>query len=479
MIEKIVIVPIDDRPCHNKMITMAMANYDSINIVYPKKEDLGHFTRPGNPNKICSFVERETQDADVLIVSIDSLLFGGLVQARTAEKNVNLNQYDALLETLKTAKKNNPQLKVYAYSVIMRLTTTVTSSENLNVWEDIFEYSQLVHRTQLDRSFEQSLKDVEARIPSHDLQAYLNARQRNHYINKRAIQLTKDEIIDYLVLVQEDTSPYGMHISEQELLRKDIEQYQVNDSVVLKNGTDEMVALLLARHINKQKKVVNVDSQFVSDNFIALYEDTPVLDNLKRSLNIANMDMGSSKYTIFMLPCDDHKSDLCFEPWQSSDVKEDVYLNVLKTYEDHHIGLLDVKDANGGNPDVLYKSIEIVGRESLIAYSAWNTASNAIGTFLLDMSIAIDHKTNKDYLRHRILDDAIYQGKVRYKVNAWMKNQKLDVWAMNESEVLNKEVTRLMNKEIVSNDLITNKKKIKATLPWGRSFEIEMEDYNE
>lgn len=472
---KIVVVPIDDRPCHTTLVQSALEGYQAIEALYPSKNILGHFMKSGDTKSISNFIEKATVDADALVVSIDALLFGGLVQARTSESEIDFDAYRDLLQSIHKAKKQNSTLKIYAYSVIMRLTTTVTDSNNLEIWELIFKYSQLVHKAELDSKYEEVLRQLETQIPKETLRSYLNARKRNHWANKEVIKLVFDDIIDYAVLVQEDTTSYGMHVKEQEVLKGDIAKYKLNDRVIIKNGTDEMVALLIARLINATPSIVSVDDSMVDPEFIAMYEDRPVLENFKRSLDIANLKEGQSNTLVFITPTKGKPVDLCFESPKLLEANSDVVPH-LKSRSFSQLGILDVRDANGGNVELLESILSNIDKESLIAYSAWNTASNAMGTFLLDITLALKGHVNRKYLRHRILDDALYQGSVRSILNQWMKEKGYDVWKENEDTLLNETVTRLMNDAILKHNMIVDKTPIKAHLPWGRSFEIEMED---
>lgn len=472
---KIVVVPIDDRPCHTTLVQSALEGYQDIQALYPSKRILGHFMKSGDTNLISNFIVETSKDAQAMVVSIDALLFGGLVQARTSEAVIDYDAYRALLQSIRQAKIQNPSLKIYAYSVIMRLTTTVTDSNNLEIWELIFKYSQWVHKAELDLKYKEELDQIESQIPKETLRAYLNARKRNHWANKEVIKLVLDGVIDYAVLVQEDTTTYGMHVKEQTILRDLIENNKLNDKVVIKNGTDEMVALLIARLINTTPSVVAVDDSMVDPKFIAMYEDRPVLENFRRSLDIANLKEGKSDTLIFITPTSGKPVDLCFESPDLLEANNDVVPH-LKSCSYSKLGILDVRDANGGNVALLESILSEIDNDSLVAYSAWNTASNAIGTFLLDITLALKGHVNRKYLRHRILDDALYQGSVRSLLNQWMKENGYDVWKENEDRRLNETVTKLMNDAILKQNMIVDKTPIKAHLPWGRSFEIEMED---
>src|SRR5690554_5018782 len=104
---KIVVVPIDDRPCHTTLVQSALEGYQDIEALYPSKNILGHFMKSGDTKSISNFIEKATVDADALVVSIDALLFGGLVQARTSESEIDFDAYRDLLQSIHKAKKQN------------------------------------------------------------------------------------------------------------------------------------------------------------------------------------------------------------------------------------------------------------------------------------------------------------------------------------------------------------------------------------
>lgn len=474
MKSKVVVLPIDDRPCHNRHVFDAMKYMNDYDLVYPNSKILGHFTISGNTQACSNFIEQESSDAEVLIVSIDSLLFGGLVQARSADSE-SIDTYEERLNVLKRIKLENPKLLIYVYSVIMRLTTTVTNSNNLDIWESIFKYSQLVHRAKIDSKFSEDVEVVKGTIPQKDLEAYLNARKRNHCINKSVVTLTHEGIIDYSVLVQEDTSEYGMHIEEQNILKNLIQGGKRPETCVIKNGTDEMVALLLARYINKNNPVcIALDTTFVDRNFQAKYEDRPVLENLNKSMQIACMHEGDSEILALILPTQGKSIDYCFENHELLETQK--FLSHVERLTYDKIGILDIKNANGGDVALLEDVVDKVHYDRIVAYSAWNTASNAIGSFLLDLTIASYNKINRNYLNLRILDDAYYQGSIRLSFNKWMQEEGFDVWAMNESKLLDETLTQVINGKIKDISFFERELKVKAVLPWGRSFEIELEE---
>ena len=79
MKKKIVIVPLDERPCNMFFPERLFLNED-FNIVRP--ETLGNKKLPADLDKLASFLRKECKDADGLILSVDTLLYGGLIPSR-------------------------------------------------------------------------------------------------------------------------------------------------------------------------------------------------------------------------------------------------------------------------------------------------------------------------------------------------------------------------------------------------------------
>lgn len=467
------ILPVDDRPCHNDHIVLAMSKVDGVTIELPDPKILGHFTHSGHVDLMSDFLMNDIESVDTLIVSLDALTYGGLIQGRT-HSNQPLDLYLERLKVLQEIKSRNPKLKLYAYSVIMRLTTTVTDTSKLSEWEDLFEYSQLVNKVKTHPNLQGDLDQVLNRLSQDTLENYLDTRKRNHSINQRMVELINNGVVDYGVLVQEDTSEFGLHLEEQESLNKLVKELNLTDKVVMKNGTDEMVALFVAKAIVKESKI-KLQRDLLKDDFIAPYEDHYFIDNLKKSLAIAEVQIDEEANDILcVIPSLDRTYDLAFE--DVSDLNLLSNINYKLKYDPIIQGLhvLDIAYANGGdirNLEYLISNYEV---SKLKSYSAWNTASNATGSLVLDIIIAQDYELNGDYLKMRIIDDALYQGKVRSHLNTLLKEQGQDIWSEVYSEEANTWLTEKLNNLSNKCDL-TKGIQIEASLPWGRTFELRLE----
>ena len=124
---KIVFLPLDERPCTFDYPRYLANIATDINFVSVPKNLMGEYKKPGNIKEIDNFLLKECKDASIAIIAIDSLLYGGIVPSR-------LHYYDEdtlikRLEILKEIKKINPGIKIFAYHLIMRCPSYSSDSE--------------------------------------------------------------------------------------------------------------------------------------------------------------------------------------------------------------------------------------------------------------------------------------------------------------------------------------------------------------
>lgn len=129
---KVVYLPLDERPCNYKFPSLFLTN--DLEIVNPPIEILGNKKIPGDVNKIANWLKKEASDAKYLVVSLDMLIYGGIVPSR-----LHHDSYDTLierLEVIKEIKKINPQLIIYAFELIMRCPQYSSGDEEPLYYED-------------------------------------------------------------------------------------------------------------------------------------------------------------------------------------------------------------------------------------------------------------------------------------------------------------------------------------------------------
>lgn len=113
--EKHYFAPLDERPC-NFDFPSKIFNGEKYTIIRP--EHLGQKKTPASYEFIRDFLIANIEKVDAAVISIDTLLYGGLIPSRLH----HLSEETVLerLMLLKELREKNPQVKLYAFQCIMR-----------------------------------------------------------------------------------------------------------------------------------------------------------------------------------------------------------------------------------------------------------------------------------------------------------------------------------------------------------------------
>lgn len=281
---KIAMVPLDDRPC-TAYFPRRIAGILRQELCMPPAEVLGHFLTPGDPVAARAWLSREGPGADYVVASLDMLCYGGLIASR--ECRASVDEAGEALDVLRQVKQASPVTQVFASSVIMRTSITARDDRTAVLWRDMNRRSVLQYKRDhglLSSAEARELEELAARIPGDVLDGYLRARARNHEINLSAVRAVACGSIDFLLLCQEDSHPWGPHRDEQERLLQLIETLGVGERVAICCGTDEAGMLLLARALNtgygSRPQIVPVYYPDDARSNVPLYEDRAVSENV-------------------------------------------------------------------------------------------------------------------------------------------------------------------------------------------------------
>lgn len=482
----LLLLPLDDRPV-NLALPVQLAAVAGETLVTPPRALLGRFLDPGDPDALLAWLA--ATPARTAILSLDMLAYGGLVASRTP--TVSAEAALARLEALRTVKRARPDLTLYAFNVIMRLTITGSDPALRAAGRDIFRYSVL--RDQVERLGARErateLADVTARIPAPLLHAYLAARARNHAVNRAALALLADGVLDFLALVQEDTAPAGLHVAEQHALQAEARGSRWR----LYAGTDEAAQTLLARAVLEERGAAfPVDARFRGPaDTPALYEDTPLAETVRRHIDavggtpapgavLAVHTFTPPQADLFDAP------PLAAPTWDAAlaaypDTGAAAWLDTLPA----PVAVADVAYCNGGDPHLLAALLARGRFAACLSYAGWNTAGNTLGTALAHAALRLvggDSPAHRDALFVRLLDDGLYQPIVR----GWLaaRVEESGASALNVGEALAAHADAWVDDALHAlwRDLCARypaaaalDRPFRATLPWGRVFEVAIE----
>lgn len=484
---KLVYLPLDSRPCNAQFPAQLLA-CAGVACVTPPPGSMDYFTRPAAHSRAASFLARETADADTLLLSVDQLVFGSLLASR--EPDVPIGEALCRAEWIATLKDANPRLRIVAFSVIMRSSISTLRAEDIAYHHAVTAYSQASHHAQCGGTPEDlaEVRRIAETIPSWILDKYHRVRERNHQVNLACLSLVQQNVIDSLLLLQEDAQPLGFHKLEQKALLSAAEKGGVKDRVALHNGTDEAGCLCAAAVAAKPLKLHVLELGGGDLNFIAKYEDRPFAENIASHCRFAGIHLttpeDADKLLCVLTPGKDRQQDVLYAS-NSRCQRETPEMKrrnarLARELAGHlaggkPVGLLDVLYANGGSASFMESLAEQADPLDLRAYAAWNTASNSLGTVLAQLALGEKDEPNARFTAERLLDDLLYQGVVRGRLQAELQALGEDPLALADKDRAERMLGRLMEEAARESGFFRGYD-VRAAyrLPWPRTFEAEV-----
>ena len=482
---KLTILPLDSRPCTYD-IPRQLAGECGVKVSLPPRDMMDYFKRASSFTDISRWL-MDNSDCDEMIVSADQLVYGGLI----ASRSMDIGEEEALqrLFLLEKIKDANPRVNIWLFNVIMRTTISTLKKEDQIWWEKVAEYTRVAVCDADDENAVRRKRLLEQEIPPYVLDTFLKARKRNHKVNKKILELTAQGTIRELLLLQEDSSPEGMHKKEQQSLLEMTKRLDISDRVHLHCGTDEAAAALTGRliHMHGGSRAALGIEWFggIKEDFRAAYEDRPFVGNLEAYLVTCGMNTVDSQYadTVMLIYAPKHhQRDLAMESEPAgSDYGEDELNSFCDRIaclleEGKQTALLDIHHANGGESALIRQLAERNLLHRLCGYAGWNTACNSLGT-LLGQLLCLPYASpasNRLFTCIRLLDDWLYQRVVRRRLNAALIEAGEDIWNikdMKKADRLLDDMMRNAPEIAVLKDLIPETGNFETRLIWPRTFE--------
>jgi hypothetical protein len=500
MTAPLLLLPLDDRPV-NLDTTLLLGQVAGEALQAPPASMLGRFLVPGD-TAACTRWLLEMPAARGGILSLDMLAYGGLVASRTPAVSVN----DALarLAVLRAVKARAPHLRLFAFSVIMRLTITGADAATRAAGRDIFRYSVLRDRVERlgETTLAGELTAVTARIPPAILEAYLAARARNHAVNRAALDLLADGTLDFLALVQEDTAPAGLHVAEQHALIAHARDRVAPERWRLYAGTDEAAHTLLARWLLTEHALPFPVATSLEDpdaaQHPALFEDVPLAETARRHVDAVGGTTADTGAALAVHTFTPPQADL----FEMAPLPAPTWEAALRAYPPRDVegwlakmgtmplAVADVAYCNGGDPHLLHALLASGRYPALASYAGWNTAGNTLGTTLAHAAVrhlarvsgvtAAMEEAHTRALFIRLLDDGLYQSIVR----GWAIKLAEDFGAspLNLGDMaprveaaVDDALQALWADTCARYPMVAGiARPFRATLPWGRLFEVRI-----
>ena len=489
---KTLLLPLDERPCNYNYPQMLGNGCDDIELAMPSPSILGDKKIPGDVSKINAFLLEHAADYQNAVLSIDMLVYGGLIPSRL--HHLTETEAIARIEVLRGLKKANPNLIIYAFNCIMRTPQYSSSDEEPDYYADygfeLFRRKYLLDskdRNGLDAVQEAELASI--KIPDDIINDYETRRVLNTVINLKVVDYLEEGIIDFLVVPQDDSSPYGYTAISQKQVIDAITKKGLELKAMVYPGADEVALSLLARAYNEFKGVepsfFPIFASVLGPSIIPLYEDRPMLESLKAHVRVCRAKLAYSiDQADFILAINSPGQAVQDTYDEKFDITYTSFRNLLDfsyhikdfVMQGHKVAVCDSAFCNGGDFQFISYLDKLGVLDKLTSYAGWNTNCNTLGTTLSQACMG----ANMHNLLYRIIEDGCYQARVRHEVS---NNDLETVFGIEDEYIEPKlhDVQKHIVKKLQAcyDNLEISKKHPVAIkdikLPWKRMFEIGME----
>ena len=426
--KKLVYLPLDERPCNARFVPLLYGNGE-VQVVTPNK--FGEKKIPADLAALDEFLLRECADADGLVLSMDMLLYGGLVPSRL--HHMTEEEVLSRIGLVRTLKQNNPAMEIYAFQCIMRCPQYSSGDEEPDYYglygREIFLLGQAEHRASLglDGDDPAALRE---KIPADVLADYTARRAFNAKRNIDTLSLVEDGVIDFLIFPQDDASPYGFTSLDQQKVRACIADKQLWTKVYMYPGADEVGLTLSTRMVlhfaSRRPKAWVTYAATTAPEMIPLFEDRPLGETIKYHLLAAGLRLaGSAAEADVVLAVNAPGSEMRDASRQPCPERgyavERTLIAFALQIEDlladgKVVTVADVAYSNGADRELiaLLNRMNLLGR--LHGYAGWNTSSNTMGTSIaMGVHALLEGLTPRhmDFLALRLVEDAGYCANVR------------------------------------------------------------------
>jgi hypothetical protein len=442
-----VLIPLDNRPI-TYLFPQIVCRVAGVAALVPPRELMGSLIAPSRPGGLAEWLSEtlKVRSPDKLLVCLDSLVYGGLINSRRGEES-ETEILNRIKEIPVWKKISIRPISVLAQSSIMRIADNYDNTEEKKYWarygREIYQWSELLHKNTAGIKLPAgALALAESRIEPPVREDYLKTRRRNFKANMKLLEYVRSGEIDFLVFSQDDCGEFGLNILERDKLTNSALTNGVARKVMSYAGSDETLLTLIARALidSAQKRptvLIQYSSQYGS-RIQSRYEGQTIGDSVENQTHAAGLltanDATSPHDLVLLVHTADHQQGDHIQLSGHPDLRQVSSAESLRTTLDtlekaeKPVIICDVAYSNGADPALVS---ELLKRGHLLqkiwSYSGWNTTGNSIGSAIsLGVarwyatafgSNAATEKAFQEAMFIRFADDWAYQTQVRQQLD--------------------------------------------------------------
>ena len=431
---KIVMLPLDERPCNFDYPGM-MPKTD-YTLILPPKEIMGQKKTPGDTGKIAQWLLQHVDGADAMVLALDTLVYGGIIPSRLH----HLTQ-DELIERadlIKELRRRNPTMKLYVFGLIMRCPSYSSNDEEPDYYEEcgaeLHLYGRYSHLEKLGKLTEADQADfqrVKTHVKEEYLNDYLNRRKTNLAVLMHALQYAADGTVDYFIVPQDDSAVYGFTAIDQVIVREFLKSNVLHKKTAMYPSADDTGVALLAKamaDLHGVKPRIYIHYASMKGHLtVPQVEDRMVGETLKyHILSVGGIQVYSLMEADIVLAV--NVGSAMLDPGDPGCVTAyDIERNLAEfvNYIEYAlsmgkiVAIADIAWLNKADTELT----ALLREEDLLlkvhAYAGWNTSSNTTGTTLCQAVLYMlgkDETGNRSFLLHRYYEDIGYMAFTRQHV---------------------------------------------------------------
>ncbi|HCP14319.1 MAG TPA: hypothetical protein DIT32_00790 [Peptococcaceae bacterium] len=515
----VALIPLDSRPV-NTDLPQQLAKIGGVDVILPTDAFQDQFLRASDSAGLMGWLNVQAPQADLLILHLNELLFGGLIQSRDDMQYLDAKQKLSDLHSF----LDDPEVRSKKIVLIYILPRLLPSQYDPSMWEyeaSLTAYSQLKHQladAPGDPDLVQALDQQINRIPREILDRYDALFSQAKATGSTLLDWADQGLADEVVIGLDDAASFGLNVQTFQSLQRASEA-QDQSQVYFLHGADELASLVIMRHTSTLRGPESFQPVFITPQdakAIPHYESISLQDNFaeKRHYLYAPTVKDASlppvqrfshwlkglfsfadpaprlKYAVLHTQSDLAGPEID-QAWQQ--------IAALRgnTVDAALVGLADTAKINGASKAF----IDTVGVASVYtyvdAYAGWNTAGNSLGTVMahllfLEKGQALKGPgrsaalaSHRSLQRLRLIDDYIFQSQVREEFVKWSLGQGFSYLTFgNRWAEANEKLQTMMEKALsaypellpeISNLSESGASADRFTFPWPRSFELQIE----
>lgn len=493
--ETVLYVPQDDRPV-SLQYTVETAQAAGFTVLTPPQHIISGKSYQGQADQLWNWVEQNAARADVMVLSTDSLIYGGLVDSR--KHNLPMATLQNRLNHIKQLKAQYPATPIYGFGTVMRSPRASGGGTEPAYYVDygptIFQIAALQDKLdagQLTAEEAAKLMSLQAQVPTEYLQDWFNRREENMKVNKGLIDAARENTFAYFALGHDDTSQLSQSAMEGRYL-SDYAKGIAETKYGSFPGADQLGLLLMARaRVDRTGDRPTFETIYPlggGAQTIPHYEDQTVGKTLAEHVQAMGGTMVTEGKPSVLLAVNTPLTKTtgeseAFENFPMISQSTNAFVDRIEQAvgQGLNVSVADIAYSNGSDNTLVGAFYKRDMLFKIGSYNGWNTASNTVGYAIAQgyLSKYMTPQAHKNMMIQQYLDNWAYQANIRKDIYRMQSSIRTDNVRYSGSD--NQKYEEYLNErmqDFAEKYLKVDPRTVKASLPWGRLFETDINVYN-